>query len=153
MARAWSQDRLAPLIQSNPSNAGNRSAIRRPKMATTRSLRRYSGTGPRLSIAGSNSPAGLASRPIRIVPDGRDRQDATKSAGSEGCPVMLATRRTANYFNRKGVSRFDSHGQGRISYRGSISSSRIKDTIEVSSCLGCGAEQVLEWGRVRVAGG
>ena len=73
-------------------------------------------TGGRLVLGGANSPAGLASRPIRILLcDEVDR--FPQSAGDEGDPVDLAAKRTTTYWNYKiglfstptveGVSRID----------------------------------------------
>ncbi len=54
--------------------------------------------GGRLVLAGANSPAGLASRPIRILLcDEVDR--FPESAGLEGDPVNLAAKRTSSYWN------------------------------------------------------
>jgi phage terminase large subunit GpA-like protein len=72
--------------------------------------------GGHITMAGSNSPASLASRPVRIVLcDEVDRYPA--SAGTEGDPVNLARKRTATFWNRtiiltstptvKGVSRIE----------------------------------------------
>ena len=56
--------------------------------------------GGHLSIVGSNSPAGLASRPIRcLFLDEVDRFEA--SAGAEGSPISLAVARTKTFWNRK----------------------------------------------------
>ena len=72
--------------------------------------------GGRIVLAGANSPAGLASRPIRILLcDEVDR--FPPSASSEGDPLSIASKRTSTYWNRKivmcstptiaGVSRID----------------------------------------------
>lgn len=72
--------------------------------------------GGRLIMCGANSPAGLASRPIRILlADEVDR--FPDSAGSEGDPVDLAAKRMTTFWNRvmglfstptnKGASRID----------------------------------------------
>jgi phage terminase large subunit GpA-like protein len=56
--------------------------------------------GGHISIVGSNSASGLASRPIRILlMDEVDRYEA--SAGAEGSPVSLAIARTKTFSNRK----------------------------------------------------
>ena len=56
--------------------------------------------GGRIVLAGANSPAGLASRPIRILLcDEVDRFPI--SAGSEGDPLSIASKRTTTYWNRK----------------------------------------------------
>lgn len=73
--------------------------------------------GGRLVICGANSPAGLASRPIRILlADELDRFPT--SAGTEGDPLDLAAKRTTTFWNRvigefstptlKGVSKIES---------------------------------------------
>lgn len=54
--------------------------------------------GGRLIMGGANSPAGLASRPIRILLcDEVDR--FPDSAGTEGDPVDLAAKRTTTFWN------------------------------------------------------
>lgn len=56
--------------------------------------------GGYLAIVGANSPAGLASRPIRVLlADEIDRYPA--SAGTEGDPLSLAEKRTNTFYNRK----------------------------------------------------
>ena len=73
-------------------------------------------TGGRIVLVGANSPAGLASKPIRILLcDETDRFPT--SAGDEGDPINLAEKRTTTYWNAKvalfstptveGVSRID----------------------------------------------
>jgi phage terminase large subunit GpA-like protein len=55
-----------------------------------------------LSLAGANSPSGLASRPIRLLLcDEVDRYP--DSAGTEGDPIQLAEKRTVTFWNRKKV--------------------------------------------------
>jgi phage terminase large subunit GpA-like protein len=55
-----------------------------------------------LAMGGANSPAGLASRPIRILLcDEVDRYP--DSAGSEGDPIQLAEKRTLTFWNRKKI--------------------------------------------------
>ncbi|MDP7560738.1 MAG: phage terminase large subunit family protein, partial [Planctomycetota bacterium] len=99
MARDWSTSRLAPMIQSTPAL---RKLIGDPKSRdgdNTILLKTFR-NGARLAIAGSNSPASLASRPIRVLlMDEIDRMPL--SAGSEGDPVAISIRRTQNFFNRK----------------------------------------------------
>ena len=53
-------------------------------------------------MAGANSPASLASRPVRILlADEVDRYPV--SAGTEGDPLSLGGKRTTTFFNRKKV--------------------------------------------------
>ena len=54
--------------------------------------------GGYLALVGANSPAGLASRPIRVLLcDEVDRYGVTK----EGDPLKLAIQRTQNFGNRE----------------------------------------------------
>ena len=55
--------------------------------------------GGRLIMCGANSPAGLASRPVRVLlADEVDR--FPDSAGTEGDPVDLAAKRMTTFWNR-----------------------------------------------------
>lgn len=55
-----------------------------------------------LAMGGANAPAGLASRPVRILLcDEVDRYP--DSAGTEGDPIQLAEKRTITFWNRKKV--------------------------------------------------
>lgn len=98
IARAWSQDRLAPMIQSTPAM---REQISPPKAkdGDNTLTQKVFKNGARLTITGSNSPASLASRPIRILL--ADETDRMPRATSEGNPIQLAARRTQNYPGRK----------------------------------------------------
>jgi phage terminase large subunit GpA-like protein len=98
MAEAWSKDRLAPMIRDTPRL---RDKIADPKARDSgNTLLHKKFTGGHLTIAGANSPAGLASRPIRIVLfDEVDRFPI--SAGTEGDPVNLGKKRATTFWNRK----------------------------------------------------
>ena len=96
MAQTWSKDRLAPMLRDSPKLKGK---VKDPRSRDSGNTVLYkSFPGGHLSIVGSNSAAGLASRPIRIVlADEVDRYEVTK----EGDAISLATKRTNTYFNRK----------------------------------------------------
>lgn len=98
MAEAWSKDRLAPMIRDTPCL---RDRIADPKARDSgNTLLHKRFTGGHLTIVGANSPAGLASRPIRVLLcDEVDRFPV--SAGTEGDPVDLARKRTTTFWNRK----------------------------------------------------
>ena len=98
LAEAWSKDRLAPMIRDTACLTAK---IADPKARDSgNTLLHKKFTGGHLTIAGANAPAGLASRPIRIVLfDEVDRYPA--SAGTEGDPVSLGKKRTATFWNRK----------------------------------------------------
>ena len=96
MGESWSKERLAPTVRDTP--------VLREKVKDSKS--RDSGNtilnkrfpGGNIAIAGANSPAGLASRPRRVVLlDEVDRFPA--SAGTEGDPCKLAERRTETFYN------------------------------------------------------
>lgn len=98
MAEAWSKDRLAPMIRDTPVLRGKIADPKARDSGNTLLHKRFA--GGHLTIVGANSPAGLASRPIRVLLcDEVDRFPA--SAGTEGDPIDLARRRTATFRNRK----------------------------------------------------
>ena len=144
MAEAFSKDRLAPMIRDTPALLGK---IADPKSRDSgNSILHKRFHGGHLTLAGSNSPAGLASRPIRIVLcDEVDRYPA--SAGTEGDPVNLAAKRTATFHNRrivltstptiKGLSRIEA------AY---LDSDRRRYHVP---CPHCGERQPLEWANIQ----
>lgn len=101
--------------------------------------------GGHLTVAGSNAPASLASRPIRdLYLDEEDRYAI--SAGTEGDPVRMAQTRTRAFWNAKTVH---------ISSPGVKGASRIEVVWMRSDqrfyyvpCHACGARQVLTWKQV-----
>ena len=147
MAEAWSKDRLAPMLRDTPALRGR---VADPRSRDTgNTLLHKTFPGGHLTMAGANSAAGLASRPIRVVLfDEVDRYPA--SAGTEGDPITLGRKRTATFWNRKvlmgstptiaGVSRietaFDASDQRRFHV----------------PCVHCDHAQVLRWEQVRWEG-
>jgi phage terminase large subunit GpA-like protein len=101
MAEAWSKERLAPMLRDTPALRGIlRTETRGMARSSDDTLRRKAFPGGWLAILGANSPASLASRPVRrVIGDERDRWPV--SAGAEGDPLELARRRTITYWNRK----------------------------------------------------
>ena len=101
--------------------------------------------GGNLTITGSNSASSLASRPIRVVlADEVDRYEA--SAGSEGDPISLATKRTTTFWNKKIYLCSTPTIKGL---------SRIETAFEESDkryyhvpCPECNHKQVLKWKNV-----
>lgn len=110
----YSKSRIAPMINATPVlNNIFKDAKTRDSGNTI--MTKYF-PGGRLVITGANSPSSLASKPIRtLLCDEVDR--FPESAGSEGDPVDLASKRTTTYWNRiiglfstptvKGLSRID----------------------------------------------
>lgn len=98
MAEAFSKDRLAPMIRDTPALRGKFADPRSRDSGNTLLHKKY--PGGHITLAGANSPASLASRPIRIVlADEVDRYPA--SAGTEGDPVTLVMKRNSTFFNAK----------------------------------------------------
>ncbi|TCZ73045.1 phage terminase large subunit family protein [Paenibacillus albiflavus] len=143
LAQAFSKDRLAPMLRDSP--------VLKSKIKETKS--RDSGNtllhktfpGGHITMAGANSPASLASRPIRIVLlDEVDRYPV--SAGTEGDPVSLVTKRSTTFFNRKRIM---------VSTPTIKGVSRIEEAFENSSmehwnlpCPSCGELQRLKWAQI-----
>lgn len=144
MGEAWSKNRLAPMLRDSPALRGRVAAAR--SRASDNTVREKKFPGGSLSIVGANSPAGLASRPIRVVCcDEVDRYPA--SAGTEGDPVTLGRKRTATFWNRKVVL---------VSTPTIKGVSRIEAAFEASDkrrfwvpCVHCGEFQTLQWPQVR----
>ncbi len=143
MGEAWSKDRLAPMLRDTPVLQGKvRDASARNSGNT---LLHKTFAGGHVTIAGANSPAGLAMRPIRVLlGDEVDRYPV--SAGTEGDPISLALKRTATFWNRKivltstptiaGASRIENAWQG---------SDRRRYWVP---CPHCGTFQLLKWPQV-----
>lgn len=98
IGEAFSKDRLAPMVRDTPRLRGK---IADPKSRNSgNTILHKTFAGGHLTIAGANSPASLASRPIRVVLcDEIDRYPS--SAGSEGDPVNLAKARAKTFWNRR----------------------------------------------------
>ena len=101
-AEAFSKERIDPTIQASPVLKEKMSVTvsdekgRSRKSSSTIRMKHF--TGGYLAMVGSNSPSGLASRPIRVLLcDEIDRYGATQ----EGDPLKLAVQRTQNFTNRK----------------------------------------------------
>lgn len=98
MAEDFSKDRLALMIRDTPVLCDLVADARSRDSGNTLLHKQY--LGGHITIVGANSPAGLRSRPIRIVvADEVDSYPA--SAGAEGDPLSLAIKRTENFWNRK----------------------------------------------------
>tara|TARA_R100000278_G_scaffold113608_1_gene91810 strand:- start:8528 stop:10381 length:1854 start_codon:yes stop_codon:yes gene_type:complete len=144
MAQSFSKDRLSPMLRDTPQLRGKVKDPRSRDANNTTTHKVF--PGGHISLAGSNSPAGLASRPIRVVLcDEVDRYPA--SAGTEGDPIQLARKRSATFWNRKIVI---------VSTPTNKGASRIEASFEESDqrkyyvpCEDCGHEQTLRWQQVR----
>jgi len=143
MSEAFSKSRLAPMLRDTPILSGLVADARARDSGNTLLSKSY--PGGTLAMAGANSPAGLASRPIRIVLcDEVDRFPV--SAGAEGDPVNLAIKRSATFSNRKIVLGSTPTIKG---------ASRIEAAYQDSDqrryrvpCPECGEMQALAWSNI-----
>lgn len=144
MAEAFSKDRIAPMIR-DCAQLSELVADPKSRDSANTLLHKQFPAG-HLTLAGSNSPASLASRPIRIVlADEVDRYPI--SAGDEGDPLSLAIRRTATFWDRKIVM---------VSTPTVKNASRIEQAFKESDqrryfvpCPHCAEMQTLVWGQVK----
>ena len=99
VAEDYSKRRISPMIQACPTLRNKVYKARSRDAANTITMKTFPGGS--LAIIGANSPADLASKPVRYVfMDETDRFPA--SAGTEGDPQELAERRTETFrHNRK----------------------------------------------------
>lgn len=145
MAEAFSKDRLEPMLRDSPTL---RAKVRLNKRDASNTIRHKSFPGGQITLAGSNSPAGLASRPIRIVlADEVDRWDVSK----EGDPLALAKKRTTTFWNRKHLvtSTPTVKGLSRIE-REFLESDQRHCYL---ACPHCGHRHVLKWMTVKWTAG
>lgn len=99
VAEDYSKRRITPMLNACPSLKRKVAKTKSRDSANTITMKTF--VGGSLAIIGANSPADLASKPVRyIFMDETDRFPA--SAGSEGDPQELAERRTETFrHNRK----------------------------------------------------
>jgi phage terminase large subunit GpA-like protein len=142
MAEAFSKDRLSPMIRDTPVLSKR---VNEKSRDSGNTIMQKKFAGGHITLVGANSPASIASRPIRIVlADEIDRFPAT--AGNEGDPLLLMEARTNTFWNKKKISMSTPTIEGL---------SRIEVEYENSTqgewnmpCPQCGAMQPLEWGKI-----
>ena len=142
VAKSWSTDRLAPMLRDTPCLQGKVSDSK----DSGNTVLHKSFPGGHITMAGANSAASLASRPIRVVMlDEIDRYPL--SAGKEGDPVKLAIKRTTTFWNRKIVkcSTPTIAGMSKIDTAFNLSDMRFF----MVPCPHCGKFQRLEWANVK----
>lgn len=144
IAEDFSKDRLAPMIRDCARLRGKVKDAKSRDSDNTLLHKKF--PGGHITLIGANSPAGLASRPIRIMlADEVDRYPL--SAGTEGDPLFLGAKRTTTFWNRKKVY---------------VSTPTIKDISRIEAeyedstmeqwclpCPSCGHYKPLEWGQIR----
>lgn len=144
MAEAFSKDRLAPLFRDSPTFANKIRSPQSRQSGNTLLSKKF--PGGILTLAGANSPASLASRPIRaVIGDELDRWP--ESAGTEGDPVNLAKKRTTTFWNKihVWVSTPTIKDRSRIEKIWLLSDRREYEV----QCPHCGEYQVLTWDNLK----
>jgi phage terminase large subunit GpA-like protein len=169
--KMFSKERLAPMVRDTPVLRSRVKESRSRDSGNTLSSKKF--PGGHIAMVGSNAPAGLASRPVRVLlADEVDRFE--ESAGTEGDPLDLAIKRTTTYWNRviafvstPGDKQRDDSKRAQESdedsaekgARGDETDSRIEKAFLEGDqryrwcpCPHCGEHQRLIWGQVRWEG-
>ena len=148
--KMFSKERLAPMIRDTPVLRDLVRDARTRDSGNTIASKTF--PGGHIAMVGSNAPAGLASRPIRIlVADEVDRFE--RSAGTEGDPLKLGIKRTTTYWNR--VLAFVSTPGDKYDPKEQTGSRIEKEFIEGDQrhyhvkCPHCDHEQQLKWSQVQ----
>lgn len=144
MAESFSKERIAPMIRETPALSPLFGDPRAKDSGNTLLHKQF--PGGYLALAGANSPASLAARPIRfLLCDEVDRYPV--SAGTEGDPLKLAAARTRTYWNHKIIETSTPTIKG---------ASRIEADYEKSDkrryfmpCPHCGESIAFEWGNLK----
>jgi phage terminase large subunit GpA-like protein len=143
-AEQWSKTRLAPTIRDTPRLRKKIKDARSRDSGNTLLIKEF--PGGHLTLVGANAPSGLAAKPIRVLLcDEVDRFPA--SAGTEGDPIAIATRRTQTFWNRK-IALFSTptlKGLSRIEKAFAEGDQRYY----LVPCPHCGYAQRLVWKNLR----
>lgn len=143
MAETFSKDRVAPMLRDTPVLSDK---VNDKSRNSGNTILQKIFPGGHCTLVGANSPSSLASRPIRILlADEIDRYPAT--AGNEGDPLLLASKRLTTFWNKKIVC---------VSTPTIKGLSRIEVEYEHSTqeewtvpCPACGAYTTLDWANVQ----
>lgn len=143
MAESISKDKLAPMIRTSPALSG---LIDDKSRTSGNTILHKKFPGGHITLVGANSPSSLSARSIRVLlADEVDRYPPT--AGNEGDPLLLATKRLTTFWNKKIVC---------VSTPTVKGISRIEAEYEHSTqeewnvpCPHCGEYQELRWGNVK----
>jgi len=147
MAQAYSKDRLAPMIRDTEVLRDKVNDVKSRDGGNTLLQKKF--PGGHISLAGANSPASLASRPMRVVlADEISRYPL--SAGTEGDPVKLAQKRATTFFNRKFIEVSTPTISGVCRIEKSYNESDQRE-FQIA-CPHCNHFQTLEFSRIKWEG-
>lgn len=143
MGETFSKDRVTPMVRDTPALTGKIADAKSRDSGNTLLHKRF--LGGHITIAGANSPASLASRPIRVLLcDEIDRFPV--SAGPEGNPVKLAIKRTNNFWNRR-IGLFSTPTDEDVGIDAEFKQSDQRYFLV--PCADCGHAQRLVWAQVK----
>ena len=143
MGQTFSKDRFAPMLRDTPVL---RDLVNPKSRDSGNTIMKKNFRGGYVTILGANSPAGLASRPAKVVlADEVDRYP--ESAGTEGDPLGLVQKRQTTFHDQKTVmvSTPVIKGKSRIETEYNLST---KEEWNVP-CPHCGHYQPLTWSGVK----
>ena len=143
MAETVSKNRLSPMLRDTPVLAELTSRRSRDRNNT---IQEKQFPGGYIVMLGANSPASLASRPIRVLAaDEIDRYPP--SAGKEGDPLLLAHKRTTAFWNSKEIvtSTPTIKGASRVEMEYEHSTQEVWNV----PCPKCGEFQPLTWAKIK----
>ena len=139
-ARSVSYNRVLPMIQGSPTLHD-----RMPSKSDDITKLEYRMDRMILFFAGSNSPADLASRPIRyLFLDEIDKYP--KFSGREADPIKLASERQKTFWNKKTVKVSTPTTRDGYIYREFDKSDQCKFFVP---CPHCGGYQILVFGQIK----
>lgn len=134
MGKEFSLGRLAPMIRDTPCLTPL--VVSSDKKGSGNTIGRKTFPGGYVAISGANSPAGLASRPIRfLICDEINRWEATK----EGDSLALARKRLARFSNSKELT------VSSQTYDGVGIDAEVNGAIDDEGERGKGADQIYHW--------
>jgi len=142
-AEDYSKDRIFPMIRDTPVL---RALFNLKSRSGNNTLRhKHARNGANLTLVGSNSPSGLASRPKKVLL-GDELDRFAKSAGEEGDPWTLGERRLATFLDRKKIA---------VSTPTLKGASKIEELWEASDkrryfvdCPSCKEKITFDWKRI-----
>lgn len=143
MAETVSKNRLSPMLRETPVLAA---LMENKSRNGNNTIQEKQFPGGYITLQGANSPAALASRPIRILlADEIDRYPP--SAGKEGDPLLLAEKRLTAFWNAKIVVTSTPTIKG----ASRVETEYEKSTMEVWNvpCPSCGKYQPLTWANIK----
>jgi phage terminase large subunit GpA-like protein len=144
MAQTVSKNRLSPMLRDTPVLSG---LVQDKSRNGGNTILEKQFPGGYITLTGANSPATLASRPIRILlADEVDRYPP--SAGKEGDPLMLAEKRATTFWNSMVVITSTPTIKG----ESTVEREYLASTMEVWNvpCPQCGEYQPLTWENIKI---